>query len=652
MGDAYFSPPNKRRNHGLGTNAPPDPQVATQASLVVNREDMESSYLQNTNDTKPSGEVYVNTYFKPTIGVPNNLEIFDISEYGIVWAPKNVLDGNCLSASKWVHKSVVVDMLMVRSAFNNFQFNDITDFLIQYLHVGTNGYNDKYISEIMSALIMPIGVSKVKVPFSMDPTKNMAVQTFEVMTSGVILSKVRRQDAFIKHGYHMRFTVPTPADWNNSRWYCLEETVGKITMQVEPITIQADECKIRTIHTGFIGNDVHKIHGFLQDVHARHKSIQPLISIPTDFLHLLAAIYIDVTKRDIATGVLELNNRYRYHSLQRYMTEFFRRNSANTPEALFSVFLNRTKNRSVEQLSNLLVSTYLKALPDKNETVESLSLAVSNVLSGIAGGNVGPVFIDLIDLEGLDFEVFSADGYSEEDWQAMLSSKDRDAALDWSKILYYFNDGIGMEPVTENPGDTNTPTDIGMFGDYLFKSTLPPTAGPSLPEISKENTINMRKVASEDFAIIAAQVLGLTVSAGFHSNASTQSPAEGYLYANRKNPEFQRIIRDSEARARRMIIEVARNIMAEYMPSELRERSRIGYDRNAKRNLGMRRNNNGHHLFDDFADIGRLSKESGAVFGEWTTGVASYLHWHREQVKMTVTGAAKAGNIAVTFLKT
>ncbi len=650
MSGSFFG--SRRRTHGPGVNAPPDPQSATQASVVVDKDSMALSYRQHTEDTKASGEKFVCTYFTPKIAVTRPTDVYTINPYDILWAPKSRLVGAYHTSGKGFHRSDVVDMLLTRCAFNNFQFEDVTDYFIQWLSTETeHGHNDKYISELMTALVMPIGVSKSTVEFSVDPAKNCPTQTLELMTSGCVLTKIRKRDGFLRHGYHVRWTVPTPTEWNNSQWYVLDEPVGKISMQAESITVKSDEIKIRTIHTGFFSNDCHRMNGWLKDVHERHKSVQPLMAIPNDFLHLLAAIYIKTTEMDIASGVLEVNNRYKYLSLVPVIRDYLRANSARTIEENFTNLLQRTKDQSIDQMASLIATVYLDEFKSTtSETPETLRNAIVNVLATLTGNRPANHLIDIFDLGGIDFEAFSKDGFSESDWEAMFGQIG-DEAFDWSKILYYKNAGTGIKPVTENIDTAATPLDVSMIGDYVFRSQTAPTGGPAAPQITKEIAMEQRKTAAEDWAIMASQVLGLTVSSGFHANASTKSVAEGYLYTHRNDPDFQRIVRESEGRGRRMIIEVARQLTASYLPSAMKEQSSIGFDRKTRQNKGMKSNKSGFHMPDDFSDLGRMIKENGAIFDNFIHGIAAFTNKEREQVKLTVVEAGKTGNIAVAYVK-
>lgn len=640
MSSAYYG----RRTHGIGTNAPPTPQAATQASVVANKESHEASYRQQTSDTTVSGDKYVSHYFSPKLSDRSILEWFDINEYDIVWALKKFLIGN-FTTSRGFHESNAVKMLKVRSSFNNFQFEDITDFFIEYLRTeGDEGYNDKYISELMSALVMPVGVAKVKVPFAIDPTKTLATQDFEIMTSGCVLTKVRSPDAFLKHGYHVRYVVPTPAEWNNSRWYVLGEPLGKITMHVEPITIRNDEARLRTVHTGYFGNDCHRMHGFLKDVHEAHRSVQPLLAIPRDFIHLLSAIYIDVTKRDIATGVLRLNNRYKYHSIANYLSTYFRSHAADPVRDVFDVFLTRSKRQSQTELASLMATVYLKSVPTSHETMTSLE-SVARASTGNPNLRIEPV-----DLGGIDFDVVNPKGYTEEAWHEMLK-KSGDASLDWSKILYFVSDHASRKPLLDQPAVHANPLNMGMLGDYVFQSKVASPAGQNLNSISQEEAIREMKAASENWAIIAAQVLGLVVPTGFYEDASSRMMAEGYLYAHRNDAKFMSIVRDSEARSQRLIIEVARQLMSEHMPSIMKEKSRIGFDHVKSSNKAMKSNKSGHYIFNEHNDLGKMSKECTSIFGDFIHGMASYNYHEREKVKFTIIEAGKPGNVAVAYVK-
>jgi hypothetical protein len=640
MSSAYYG----RRAHGIGTNAPPTPQAATQASVVANKESHYASYHQQTSDVTASGDKYVSHYFSPKVSDKSILEWFDINEYDIVWALKKYLIGN-FTTSRGFHESNAVKMLKVRSAFNNFQFEDITDFFIEFLRTeGDAGYNDKYISELMAALVMPVGVAKVKVPFSIDPAKTITTQDFEIMTSGCVLTKVRSPDAFLKHGYHVRYVVPTPSEWNNSRWYVLGEPLGKITMHVEPITVHNDEERLRTVHTGYFGNDCHRMHGFLKDVHEAHRSVQPLLSIPRDFLHLLSAIYIDVTKRDIATGVLKLNNRYKYQSIANFFSGYFQANAAVPVQDHFNTFLTRSKAQSQSTIASIMATVYLKAMPGSHETMTSLESYARN-----ASGD--PILIvEHIDLGGVNFDVVNPKGYTEEAWVDMLR-KDGDAALDWTKGLYFKTDHASTKPMTEQPATYANPLNMGMIGDYLLQSKAPTPAGPDLNNISREEVIKEMKNASENWAIVAAQYLGLVVPTGFYEDASSRMIAEGYLYTHRNDPKFMSIIRDCEARSQRLIVEVARQLMSEYMPSTLKERSRVGFDHKRSVNKAMKSNKDGHYIFNEHNDLGKLSKECTTVFGDFMHGMAAYNHHEREKVQFTIIEAGKPGNIAVAYVK-
>lgn len=640
------SPYYGRRAHGIGTNAPPTPQAATQASVVADKESHEMSYRQSTSDSKITGDKYVSHYFCPKISCKSILEWFDINEYDIVWSLKKYIIGNFVS-SRGFHDSNAVKMLKVRSSFNNFQFDDITDFFIEWLRTEASsdeGYNDKYISELMSALVMPVGVAKVKTPFAIDPAKTIATQDFEIMTSGCVLTKVRSPDAFLKHGYHVRYVVPTPADWNNSRWYVLGEPIGKITMHVEPITIHNDECRLRVIHTGYFGNDPHMMHGFLKDVHESHRSVQPLIAIPRDFMHLLSAIYIDVTKRDIATGVLEINNRYKYHSIANFFANYFPAHATESATTVFERFLTRSKHQSRSRLASIMATVYLKTMPQKHESVGSLEQ-----ISRAATGNPN-LRIDLVDLGGVDFNVINPKGYTEETWVQMLKTHG-DEALDWTKGLYYLRDHASTKPLTEEPDPFINPTFLGMIGDYFMQSNAPTPAGANLNGISREEAIKTMKAASENWAIVAAQFLGLVVPTGFHEDSSSRLLAEGYTYAHRNNQKYMSIIRDCEARSQRMMIEVARQVMSEFMPSTIKERSRIGYNHKTSTNKAMKSNKSGHYIFNEHNDLGKLSKDCTTIFSDFMNGLASFNHHEREKVQFTIIEAGKPGNVAVAYVK-
>ena len=643
------------------TNAHPTPQAITQVTGYPDYESLKKSYnYYERVISNNKGVITKGNFFTPkNVQVDDMTDVLSIDQYDPVFCLKKDLIGTFSGESDSFHSSAQVNMIKIRSTFNNLFIDGLTEAFIQDLMDTIFCVNnERYIAELVSFMIHPVGVAKTK--FSFDPSKRakLALTPLELENSGTISSKVQDKKSYLYCGTRVRWCVPTPTQWNDSgNWYTDKDIKGKISLYVEPITIENDTAKFASLFSGFFGNDMYKVEDYLQElIDCGHDCLVPFHAIPTSFKHLISVIYLKTIQMDIETGLVEVNNPYKYQSIAAFfqgLMEQLKANGANTQQ-MFEVILQDVKKESRVQTANVLISTYVKYI-DASYPIDVLQRMVIDIYNAMDGGvdTRNNFVVEIYDLpDNFEYDFAPGEGFSETEWDELLK-KHGEKVLNWTRPLIYESDQRMKKPISTNNLEFTHPGRFGMFGDYILKTETPITPGMNdLIEMSSSNATEIRKAAAEDFVIAAAPLFGLAVPVPAKGDASSRSGADGYMYAHHEDPDFQIMTADATNRADRAVTEIALTLCSEILPQHKCERSRVGYDHSTSSNLSMTVEiSSRHHVFNKNTDIGVVAKEISTVMPEFLQAMAEYFYVEEEKPKLKVIRGGSKGEKATVYFK-
>lgn len=644
-----------------GTNAHPTPQAITQVTGYPDYNSMKKSYnYYEKVISNHKGVITKSNFFTPkNTAIDDMTDILSIDQYDPVFCLKKDLIGTFGGESESFHSSAQVNMVKIRSAFNNLFMDGLTEAFLQDLMDSLFSVNnERYIAEIVSFMIHPVGVAKTKYGFQDSKTAKLGLTPLELENSGTISAKVQDKKSYLYCGTRVRWCVPTPSQWNDAgNWYTDKDVRGKITLYVEPITIENDTAKFSNIFSGFFGNDMYKVEDYLQElIDSGHDCLVPFHAIPTSFKHLISVIYLKTIQMDIESGLVEVNNPYKYQSIAVFFQDLMEQLKANGADVrrIFEIILDDVKKESRVQTANLLISTYIKYV-DTSYPIDVLKAMIVDIFNAMDGGvdQDNDFIVDIYDLpENFEYDFAPGEGFSETEWDEMLR-KNGEKVLNWTRPLVYELDQRMKKPISTNNLEFTHPGRFGMFGDYILSDQSPvPNGRTTLDQMSASDAKRIRKESAEDFVVAAAPLFGLVVPAPAKGDASSRSGADGYMYAHHEDPDFQIMVADSTNRADRTITEIALTLCSELLPQHKCERSRVGFDHSTSSNLAMTvENSSHHHIFNKNVDIGVVAKEISTVMPEFLQSMAEYFYVEEEKPKLKVIRGGSKGEKATVYFK-
>lgn len=663
--------PYGNKPHMPGSNGPPTRQAPSQITVYPDYDRLKKSYSSKVSTAfdssdKKKGGLTLSNYFSSHIGGGSvSQEMFNILEYDVLFCEKKSLLEQ-MSSSRTHHISNNSDVIKAVSSLNEYCFNSSIDsFFIWLNHQNGGHYNEKYISELVSMLIQPLGTSMSKMSFDASSKGSISQQPHELTNSGTVSLPVRQPGDSLKLCHKVRFSVPTPSQWNNAKWYVKgrDDVIGKITLFAEPVTIEKDEMKFRQLFTGFFGNDSFIVESCLKEIIDNgNASILPAYAVPKDLLNLISTIYIDTTEKDIASGTMVINHKFKFNSLMLAINNIIESDMNNNGPDLnraIDFVINSTKEKSLVQTMDVLASVLSdQAFRFKMDFKSACDLVQERVNIALGPGvqyNV-IVFHRYHYIDDINFKLIDHEGLNEQQWFEELE-KHGDEALDWSNVLYHLEEGAVRKPLTPDV-ESNKLRDnflgVGMFGDYSIhveNSDVRNLAPDDLSTISSDELIKQRKMAAENWAICASQVFGLSIPTSAAKSSSDRMECEGFFYHNHKNPDFEPVIRDSQERAQRLSLEIARTLMSAFLPNEIKERYVVGFDSKTGINPAMKMDQLSRYTFDTNNDLGKCAKEISTVFPDWTAAMAEYFNLENKNPKVFITEQGSKGNRAVGYMK-
>lgn len=664
---AYASSSKSSKSRNMprfpGTNAHPTPQATTQVTVYPDYNGMSKSYnyyqkvMSNQKGCKPN-------FFTPkNVPIDSMLDVLSIKQYDPLFCLKKDLIGEYGCESDSFHSSAQVTMVKVRSAFNNLHFDDLSQSFFSDLCSSIfAATNEDYIAELINFMIHPVGFAKAGFGFVDSKTSKAGLGPLESENSGTISAKVQDKNAYLYHGTRVRWCVPTPKQFNDvGNWYTDDDIKGKITLYLEPITPETDYSRFATLFSGFFGNDCKSIENSLQEmIDFGHECLIPFHAIPVSLKHLISVIYLKTIQMDIESGMVEINNPYKYQSIAAFFQSFLSQLKSSTGggmtriEQMFRSILEDVKKESRVQTANLLISTYVKFI-DSSIPPEFLRDIIVNIFNSIDGGIDADnnFIVEIYDLpDSFDFDFAPDEGYSEEDWDELLK-KEGDKVLNWTRPLMYENNQRMKTPITKNDMEFTRPMKYSMFGEYILHDENTVVAGRNnLDEMSSVDVAQRRKQAAEDFFIVSAPIFGLAVPVPAKGDSSSRSDADGYHYSHHEDPDYQIMVEDATDRAERTVIEIAQTLCSELLPQHKCERSRVGYDHTTSTNIAMTVESITHkHVFNSNTEIGRISKEISNVFPQFLKSTAEYFYNEEQKPKLKVIRGGCRGEKATVYFK-
>lgn len=644
-----------------GTNAHPTPQAITQVTGYPDYNSLKRSYnYYERVVSNHKGMIGKANFFTPKNMLMDDMTtILSIDQYDPVFCLKKDLIGTFGGESESFHSSAQVNMVKIRSAFNNLFMDGLTEAFIQDLmDTIFSVNNERYIAELVSFMIHPVGVAKTKYSFQDTKTAKLGLTPLELENSGTISAKVQDKKSYLYCGTRVRWCVPTPSQWNDSgNWYTDKDVRGKITLYVEPITIENDTAKFSSIFSGFFGNDMYKVEDYLQEmIDSGHDCLVPFHAIPMSLKHLISVIYLKTIQMDIESGMVEVNNPFKYQSIAAFFQGLMEQLKASGADIrrTFEIILEDIKKESRVQTANLLISTYIKYI-DASYPVDTLRDMIIDIYNAMDGGTdiFNSFVVEIYDLpDNFGFDFAPGDGFSESEWDEMLR-KSGEKVLNWTRPLIYENDQRMKKPISTNDLEFTHPHKFGMFGDYILSDESPVPAGRiTLDQMSASDAKKIRKEAAEDFVVAAAPLFSLVVPTPAKGDASSRSGADGYMYAHHEDPDFQIMVADATNRADRTVTEIALTLCSELLPQHKCERSRVGYDHSTSSNIAMTvENSSRNHIFNKNTDIGVIAKEISTVMPEFIQAVAEHFYVEEEKPKLKVIRGGSKGEKATVYFK-
>ena len=455
------------------SNAIPAEQAQVQLTVCPDWHSLNSSYLlRGTNDLYSKKNYFLSTKVR---GNGDPVENYHIKQTEIVWCLAKDLIGNNI-VTRSFHSTNNSKMLRVRSSFNNYQFPPEIQILINYLAKNHDSYNDKYISEIVAAVIQPLGFIKSQYTFLTKPLAHVDTP-YEIDYGGTVRAFIRKPGDSLRVESRARIAVPTPAEWNNSDWYKDREHVqGKITLYIENITAEKDKDRFESLFKGFFANDILHVETMLKNISdAGHRTIQSLSDIPTSFLNLVSTIAIDTIQRGISTGFLRLNNKFKHaHFLSSYdkLLGVAGGNTRTAMRMLIFLIFNEVKPSSYFFAIKLVTS--INRLNQAGLTNEEIAAEIfESVNAGTSStiASIDPVLNDVNRFSNVHVplgkethtEYYESEGLSENQWQQKISEEGEEA-FNWLDLLYYTEND--MSPLSSQKPDISSRGNIKMFGDY------------------------------------------------------------------------------------------------------------------------------------------------------------------------------------------
>ena len=643
------------------SNGHPAEQVQVQLTVYPDWTSLNNSYLSRTSGSKRS-------YFQCNRfrGDGSVISHYDIQENEIVWCLAKDLISSSIASSSF-HTSNTSKMVKVRSSFNNYFFPREIQILIDYLASKFDSYNEKYIAEICASVIQPVGFLKSPYRFLPD-TRGKTDYPFEADYGGIIPAYVRKPGDMLKIESRARIAVPTPGLWNDPQFYKDKQHVpGKITMFIETETPEKNKERFESIFTGFFANDSMRVETMLKDINdSGHKGVQALSDIPNSFLDLVSTVAIDTLQRGLVNRDFQLVNRFKYN----YMITAFNRiyDIIGNKEMSFKILIFMVINEVKEP-------SYIKACLTLFSLAYHLgirqTLSIDEIAREILNSNtaINPELIDyfenttvknlrnnennfkLYELPVIGDETLcdfnTSNGLSENDWLRKIS-EEGDMALNWTDILYYTD--TDKSPLKSKHVKAANATSIKMFGDTSpHKSDTPNDF--EIQEISLKDNAAQRQREALNFTIIAHQIFNLTIPTDTMTTSGNTLEAEGHLHRHAKDPRVRPMIQESCNRAHRFSLEICRNILSELLPTELRERYRIGFDPQTNQNYAMVVDSSHHHVFNKKSLVGVVAENMSQTFSNFSQSLCEWLYQENTKLVMTTIEPQTQGGRAVAYIK-
>lgn len=654
------------------SNAQPAEQAQVQVTVVPDWKSLNSSYMSRTSSTGKR------SYFdgKKSSGY-DPIEYFHIKQNEPVWAlAKNLIGDSITTSSSAIYSSNTDRKLKVRSSFNNYFFPPEIQILIDYLASHHDAFNERFISELVSSVIHPVGFLKSNYTFT-TKVPGTVETPYEADYGGIIPVFVRKPGDILKIESRARLVVPTPSEWNNNKFYKDRVHVnGKITMIVEEETVEKNQERFESIFKGFFGNDTLRVDTMLKNINdAGHKSVQPLSDIPNSFLDLVSTIAIDTLQRGLVNREFELVNRFKY---SHFVSAFREINDiVNNRKTAFEILLFLMVNELKGQSFRIAIRTiyalhrYLKITPAEmnlEELRQRLILSFNND-NRTAGQDDGPVwaaFVNefFVNINGPDNQSFEAHmvpviaektlgdlspsgGLNENEWLRKISEEGH-SALNWTDILYYTADD--HSPLKSRRLSSKHADSIKMFGDMNPTSDI--AANDNSLAFTYPNT-NARQLQKEamNFTIIAHQIFNLTVPTDNTGSSGSALEAEGHLHRHCKDPEVRSLYQESCNRAFRFSMDICKNVLSELLPVEQRERYRIGFDPQTNQNLAMVVDSGHNHVFDHKSLLGITAESMSKTFSDFSHSLCEWLYQQHNKLVISTVEPQVQGGRATAYLK-
>lgn len=653
------------------SNGHPAEQVQVQLTAYPDWSSLNNSYLSRTSGSKRS-------YFecKRFRGDGSVIGHYDIQENEIVWCLARDLNSNKVVSSSF-HTSNTSKMLKVRSSLNNYYFPREIQIMIDYLATKFDSHNEKYIAELVASVIQPVGFLKSLYRFLPD-SRGKTDYPFECDYGGIVPAYVRKPGDMLRVESRARISVPTPSLWNNPQFYKDKQHVpGKITLFVESETPEKNKERFESIFSGFFSNDAIRVETMLKEMNdAGHKGVQPLSDIPNGFLDLVSTVAIDTLQRGLANRDFKLVNRFKYS----YLVSAFNKiedivnNKAISFKILIFMIFNEIKpNCYVRAILAVLSLYYYLNIPlsindirteirNSNTTPEIINPSIDsagNVIDSklteldyiineliIDETNVKIYSLPVIAEETLcDFS--QSNGLSENEWLRKISDEG-ESALNWTDILYYTD--VDKSPLKSKTVNANDPFSVKMFGDMSPHAADRPNNDNIAFTTLKNNSVQRQKEVL-NFTIIAHQIFNLTIPTQTTTSSGNALEAEGHLYRHAKDPKVRPMIQECCNRAHRFSFEICRNILSELLPTELRERYRIGFDPQSNQNYAMVVDSSHHHVFNKKSLIGVAAESMTQTFSTFSQSLCEWLYQENTKLVMSTIEPQVQGGRAVTYIK-